>query len=147
MDDLDRLVAEQACAQLIIGYARMLDAGDWDAVAALYTDDGRMSRPTAPDDFTQGRAAILDGFKARPPRASRHICANISVEVLGAAEARAVSQILLFTGEASADGGLAQQSALPPMVGTYHDKMVKTAQGWRFSERRGALDFKPAKQG
>lgn len=147
MDDLDRLLSEQACAQLIISYARCLDAGDWDAVAAFYTEDGRMSRPTAPDDFIQGRETILAGFKARPPRASRHICANISVEVLGPADARAVSQILLFTGDASADGGLAQQSALPPMVGTYQDKMVRTPQGWRFAERRGSLDFKPAKQG
>lgn len=147
MDDVNRLLAEQACAQLIIGYARLLDAGDWDAVADLYIEEGRMSRPTAPDDFTHGRAAILAGFKARPPRASRHICANISIEVLGAAEARAVSQILLFTGEASVEGGLPQQSALPPMVGTYQDRLVKTAQGWRFAERRGALDFAPAKQG
>ncbi len=143
MNDLDRLLAEQACAQLIIGYARLLDAGAWDEVAALYVEDGRMSRPTAPDDFTQGRAAILAGFKARPPRASRHFCANISVEVHSATEAQATSQILLFTGEAS-DEGLPQQSPLPPMVGTYQDRMVKTVDGWRFAERRGALDFKPA---
>ena len=42
MDDLARLTAERACERLIISYAALNDAGDWDAVAALYTDAGRM---------------------------------------------------------------------------------------------------------
>lgn len=146
MSAIDTLLAEQACTKLIITYASLLDAGQWDDVAALYTDDGRMSRPTAPDAYTEGRDAILASFKARPPRASRHICANIRVELVADGQARATSQILLFTGDAGEPGTLAQQSALPPMVGTYADKMVLTADGWRFAERRGSLDFRPASQ-
>ena len=145
MSPIERVIDEQACTRLIISYAQLLDAGQWADVAALYMPDGRMSRPTAPDDFVEGRDAILAGFLARPARASRHICANICVDVLTAQAARATSQILLFVGEADPAGGLPHQSALPPMVGTYQDQLVKTAQGWRFAERRGALDFRPAK--
>ena len=133
MDMISRIVAARACEKLIIDYAALNDAGDWDAVAALYIDDGRMSRPTAPDDFIEGREAILAAFRNRPARTTRHICANIRVMAESANIAAAASQILLFTGADQA-----------PLVGSYADRLVLTEQGWRFAERRGSLDFPPA---
>jgi ketosteroid isomerase-like protein len=128
-DPLATLLAERAIERMIIDYAAANDAGDWDAVAAMYLPEGRMSRPSAPDAFIEGAGAILAAFKARPARASRHVVANIRVNVTGDA-ATATSQILLFTA--------AQQ---PPLVGSYADTLVRTADGWRFAERRGSLDF------
>jgi ketosteroid isomerase-like protein len=128
MDELARLLAERACERLVIDYAALNDVGNWDAVAALYLPEGRMSRPTTPDDFVEGRDAILAAFKARPVRATRHICANIRVDVDGD-NATATSQILLFTGHEA------------PKVGSYADTFARTADGWRFAERRGSLDF------
>lgn len=144
MTDIETMLAEHACAKLITQYAALLDAGRWDDVAALYVADGRMSRPTAPDDFMEGRDAILASFTARPPRISRHVCINIQVNVLHDDQAMVTSQILLFTADAADDGGLPVQSAAPPMVGTYADRLVRTDAGWRFAERRGSLDFRPA---
>jgi ketosteroid isomerase-like protein len=118
----------RAIKRLIIDYAAHNDAGDWDVVAALYVPEGRMSRPTAPDDFIEGPVAILAAFKSRPARTTRHICANIRVNVDGD-RATATSQILLFTGHEA------------PKVGSYADKFTRTADGWRFVERRGSLDF------
>lgn len=126
----DRLIAERACERLIIDYAALVDDADWSSVAALYTPNGRMSRPTAPDQFIEGREAILAGFLARPPRVTRHICANIRVNLVSAVEARATSQILLFT---AADAA--------PLVGSYADTIVDEGEGWRFAVRRGSLDF------
>ncbi len=144
MTPIDTMLAEHACEKLIKTYAALLDACQWDDVAQLYVVDGRMSRPTAPDDYVAGREAILASFTARPPRISRHVCINIRVDVISAEAATAVSQILLFVAEPGEEGGLPAQSPLPPMVGTYHDKLTLTPQGWRFVERRGSLDFKPA---
>jgi ketosteroid isomerase-like protein len=120
---------EWAIEKLIIGYGALNDAADWDAVAALYVPDGRMSRPVAPDDFIEGRDAILGAFKARPPRTTRHICANVRVQVDGHS-ATAESQIMLFAAKDT-----------PPLVGSYHDRLTRTPEGWRFTERRGSLDF------
>lgn len=144
MTPIDTMLAEHACEKLIKTYAALLDGCRWDDVAQLYVEDGRMSRPTAPDDYVAGREAILASFTARAPRISRHVCINIRVDVTSAEAATAVSQILLFVAEPGEEGGLPVQSPLPPMVGTYHDKLVLTADGWRFAERRGSLDFKPA---
>ena len=129
--DFARLFAERAIERLIIDYAALNDAGDWQALAALYLPDGRMSRPTAPDVFITGRDAILAAFVGRPQRVARHIVANLRVTVADST-ATATSQILLFTAPAA-----------PPLVGTYHDRLVLTAAGWRFAERAGSLDFPP----
>jgi ketosteroid isomerase-like protein len=129
MQALERLLAERAIERMIADYAAFTDLGDWDAVAAMYLPQGRMSRPTAPDAFIEGRDAILAAFKARPARTSRHVVANVRVAVEGGS-ATATSQILLFT---TADK--------PPLVGTYADRLELTGEGWRFAERRGSLDF------
>jgi ketosteroid isomerase-like protein len=135
-------MARAAIAELITRYAALSDAGDWEALAALYTEDGRMSRPISPDDYISGRTGILAALRSRPRRVSRHIVANILVTLENEAAARASSQLLLYTGTAADDGGLPVQSTAPPLVGTYADILVKTAAGWRFTERRGSLDFR-----
>ena len=133
MDDLERLIEERSIESLLVQYVADNDAGNWEALAAAYTKNGRMSRPTAPDDFIEGQAEILAAFQARPPRKSRHVVANILVNVNADKTATAQSQILLF---------LEQKSA--PLVGSYADKLTKEEDGnWRFVERRGSLDFTP----
>ncbi|MFM5948977.1 MAG: nuclear transport factor 2 family protein [Novosphingobium sp.] len=132
MDLLARLLDERAIERLILDYAAMLDAGDSEGLAACFAEHGRSNRPTDPEVFTEGRGALLAAFKARPPRKARHVFANICVDVDGD-HATATSQVLLFT---AADK--------PALVGSYADRLVRTAEGWRFAERRGSLDFPPA---
>lgn len=130
MDALERLLHERAIERLLVDYVAWNDASDWERVAGSYVAEGRMSRPTAPDDFIEGREAILAAFRARPARQSRHIVANIRVDVAEGGTATAESQILLFL----------EQKA-PPLVGSYRDRLRLTDEGWRFVERRGSLDF------
>jgi hypothetical protein len=143
MDEAGVWLAKAAIAELITRYALLNDTAEWDAVAALYTEDGRMSRPTAPDEFISGRTAILQAFRNRPRRASRHIVANVLVTLESESRAQATSQILLFTGSAAEDGGMPLQSSASPLIGSYQDTLLRTAAGWRFLERRGSLDFRP----
>jgi hypothetical protein len=138
----DRELTELACTRLINHYANLADAGDWEAVAHLYTENGRFARPSGDGSFIEGRQAILDSFLARPARAQRHIFANTVVTVEGPATARAFSAILLFQGDPAADGGLPVLNANSPLVGWYRDLIVQTPAGWRFQERVGGLDFK-----
>lgn len=142
MDHHECQSIEQSCTRLINLYANLNDAQDWDAVAALYTEDAVMCRPSGGDPV-EGRAAILAAFKARPPRAQRHVVSNIVVDVEGPATARSFCTIVLYQGEPSEDGGLPVQSANSPLVGWYRDLIVLTPAGWRFKERVGGLDFKP----
>lgn len=128
-DPAERRAIEAECARLINLYANLNDAADWVGVAALYAEDGVMTRPTAPDQPVVGRAAILAAFQARPPRTTRHFCTNIVIDVESATAARGESAMLLFTGSPA------------PLVGSFHDRFVLTDAGWRFAERRGSLHF------
>ncbi len=124
-----RRAIEWECSRLINLYATLNDAARWPEVAQLYTRDGLMTRPSAPDIAIVGRAAILAAFTGRPARATRHICANIVIDAEDATTARGTSAMLLFTGGPA------------PLVGSFADRFALTDEGWRFSERRGALDF------
>jgi hypothetical protein len=120
---------EWDCARLVAHYANLNDAGRWEEVAALFAADGRLSRPSAPNDWVVGREAILAAFRARPPRTTRHACSNVVIDVLSADEAVGESAMLLFNGGAT------------PLVGSFFDRFVRTEEGWRFGERRGVLTF------
>ena len=141
-----RRAIEWDVTRLIHLYVNLNDAGDWDGVAALYTEDGVLRRPSGGDPVA-GRTAILAAFRARPPRAQRHVVANIVVDVLGDAEARAFSVIVLYMGDPAPDGDrntpLPVMAANAPLVGSFSDRVVLTGDGWRFAERLGALDFAP----
>jgi len=125
----ERRAIEWDCARLVALYANLNDAARWEELAALYTQDGIMTRPTAPAAPIIGRAAILAAFQARPPRKTRHLCSNVVVEVSSSTEACGESAMVLFT----ADG--------PPAVGSFNDRFALTADGWRFAERRGSMAF------
>ena len=147
MKDKKRRAIEADCERLIKLYVNLNDAQAWEAVAALYTEDARFSRPSRPHDVIVGREAILASMKARPPRKQRHVIANIVVDVVDEDTAKAFSVIVLYMGDAADDGG--QGNALPiqdsasPLIGTFTDHIVRTSDGWRFAERVGALDFRP----
>ncbi len=142
MTEEERRSIEADCERLIKRYVNLNDAQDWRAVAALYTEDAVFRRPSGGDPI-EGREAILASFLARPARAQRHVIANVVVDVEDQTHARAFSVIVLYQGDPAPEGALPAMDAKSPLVGTFTDKLVRTAEGWRFAERVGGLDFRP----
>lgn len=129
MTEAQRLAIEWHCARLVALYANLNDEARWEELAELYTIDGAMARPTAPDKLILGRAAILAAFQSRPSRKTRHICTNVVIDVTSATAARGVSAMLLM------------QPNTPPLAGSFHDTFQLTDDGWRFCQRRGSLSW------
>ena len=122
----------------IIHYARLNDAGDFEAIALLYTPDAVFSRPTEPEVHIRGRPAILATLRARAPRTTRHVMTNIEVMVDSSTRARARSTVLLFVGDA-------QPSPTPikgTLVGSFDDILEAHGNEWLFAQRLGALQMK-----
>lgn len=118
-------------------FAQLNDAARWDEVAALFTEDGRFTRPSDPAHPIVGRTAILQTFLARsaaPPR--RHLVADPVIESLDGttAHARCTSILLTCLGEGSGTISL----------GYFQDELAKTGEGWRFKSRVGSTAIPPA---
>ena len=129
MTGAERQAIEWECARLIALYANLNDAHRWAELVALYHPDGLMTRPTAPDVEIRGHTAILAAFEARAPRTTRHVCANVVIDVADETMATGHSAMLLFLEDR------------PALVGSFDDRFVRHDGVWRFLERRGSLTF------
>ena len=139
LSDLDRMLAEHACARLAIGYALCSDSRDIDGFVALWSEDGVWENTRGP---IRGSAAIRQYLDDAPKTSlGRHVCSNIQVTVEDEAHANGLSY---FTFYHAPEPGPETPVTLagPAFVGRYIDAYVKTPAGWRFASRRLELTFK-----
>jgi uncharacterized protein (TIGR02246 family) len=131
--NLARLVDQQAIAELIAGtYPHALDTGDFDAYAALYTEDGEL---TLQGNTVKGRAAIK-AFVAALPTEPRviHPITNLSYEVDGdTATGGAYWQ----------DVGLVNGAPGVVVAGRYEDTLRKVDGKWQIAKRGIVIEFAP----
>lgn len=142
MNVAERLQIEEACRRLSLEFARLNDDGQYEALAALFTEDGVLCRPLAPELALRGRAAILADMRRKPADAlSHHVCSNILVDVLADDEAVGSTYFTVYLQH----GGVSRDRPFDftgtVHVGVYADRYRLTGEGWRISERRGVNRF------
>ena len=137
MDDLSRLVAEQACAALITRYTHLVDEGHASEVADLFTAEGVWASPEA---RLEGRDAIRAAFLRREQsrRRSRHVCTNVAIDVTDEDNAAGLCYLTLFRTDAEATPA---RGTAPDLIGVYRDHFVRTEDGWRFASRLTEVSF------
>src|SRR6218665_1397922 len=59
---VDRMLAEQACRDLVVQAAAFTDAQSHEDFAALFTEDGVLIRPGP--EHIQGQAAIIESYRS-----------------------------------------------------------------------------------
>ena len=138
--DTQQLADIEACRALIVEFAARIDAGQADTLGELLTEDASFARPTMPDKLINGREAILAAFASRPKHlVSQHLNLNIRIRITGPDSAEGHSVVMLFLGNAADE--LVPGKGRPagaPLLGTWTDRFVRTPEGWRFRDRRGA---------
>lgn len=137
----ERLTIEHHCIRLVHLAAHHVDFVRADQFAALFTADGRL---TIAGTTSEGTDNIRARIAARPAdQISRHVCANIVVDVLSPDEATGTSYVCLYRGR-----GTTPLSALPMemplLVGHFVDRFVRTPDGWRIANRTLNTDFRRA---
>jgi uncharacterized protein (TIGR02246 family) len=137
-DDLARRVQRLedllAIHQLFVDYGRYLDAGDIDAYASLFAEDGEVL--LGPLGRAKGRAAIKELMtKAVGGRqgSSYHIISSPQVVLDGD---RATATVMWSVIARTAEGGAALT-----MVGRHEDELRREREGWRFVRRKGYVDL------
>jgi uncharacterized protein (TIGR02246 family) len=134
---LQRLENLQAINQLFIDYGEHLDAGDFDAYAELFADDGEVV--LGPMGRAKGRAEIkelMTTLLADRVGTTFHIVSSPRIE-LGVDSA---TSTVMWSVATLADDGLARIS----MIGHHIDDLVRTDRGWRFRRRRGTVNLPSA---
>lgn len=141
MNDTTDAAAESACIRIVHASAAANDRRDWAALAALYTVDGELVRPSG--QVVTGRDAIEAAYRSGPAdRRTRHVCTNTLVAMTSATTASATTSVLLFTWtepEAGSDDAADLPAAKGPAIGEFADELVLTDDGWRLASRRASL--------
>ena len=121
-----------AVTQVLHRYCDYVDRGPWEEIAPLFVDDAVFDLG---ESRLHGRAEIAAFYERRSTKAglvSRHVLTN-SVVTISGEEATATSTILLFR---------EVQPTQPVLVGTYHDRLRLTPDGWRFVSKRLEVVFR-----
>lgn len=140
LTSIERAAIGWECERLIHLYAMLNDAGDFQAMAEMFTDDGVFARPSQGDVLIRGKAAILAAYTSRPPRFTRHLITSVAVTVEDEAHARAHSYLTLHAGRPGDDLPRAAEPVY--LIGDFKDRFVKNGDVWKFSERLGSLALK-----
>ena len=120
--------------QLFVDYGRHLDAGDFDAYAELFADDGEvflgpMGRAKGRDEIRALMTKTLGGTAG----SSIHIISSPAVALDGDA---ATSEVMWTVVQRDADG-----NPLVSMIGRHRDDLVRERGRWRFLRRKGYVDI------
>ncbi len=134
---VQRLEDIMAIHQLFIDYGHALDAGDFDAYADLFAEDGEVLLGP------MGRARGREEIKALMTKAlsggvgsSFHIISSPQVQLDGD---RASSQVM-WSVVSRDDNGRASLT----MIGHHRDDLVRENGRWKFARRRGFVDIPAA---
>jgi hypothetical protein len=144
LSDLEVLVIEHACTQLVVDFAFAIDRKEFAKLASIFDEAATYTRPIEPDIVVRGRDNILRLFDSRPPdRITIHLYSNIRIEVLSADRARGSSRIALIAGSTNNEKHPQFGHKADPrqLYGGYEDEFVKTTQGWRILNRRGYVQL------
>ncbi|WP_019169983.1 nuclear transport factor 2 family protein [Pseudaminobacter salicylatoxidans] len=135
----DRMQIELQCMRLVTAFAVNLDLRSYDEVVALFAPDA-VYRPR--HTTFRGQEGVRAYLQSRPhERISRHIISNCLIDVLGPDEARGYCVLTYFVDEGGTGGGEPAPLAGAKLVGDYHDRFVRTPEGWRITERIGEIVF------
>ncbi len=126
------LADKDAIRELLHRYCMCMDEGRFEELGALFADDGTWS---APYRSATGPAAITAWLAQSVPAAPKrmHFVMN-SIITPEAGQAQARSNYLVMV--EGPDGPVAS------VCGTYDDRLVRTADGWRFQQRTLIHAFK-----
>jgi hypothetical protein len=133
----ETLEIERACEGLVLDFAYYSDRQEYEAMAALFTPHGTMTRPSG--DALIGRDAIVESYRSKAGgRVTRHFCTNIRITVESPESARGLTYALVYSATAGrlpvAHFGI--EADPRHLVGEFEDEFVLTKEGWRIAARQ-----------
>jgi len=133
MTSIESAADQIAIHDLAARFTDAVNRRDPDALAALFTEDGQWHVPGVPP--AQGRAAISERLAGLLENFARLIQLTHSGHVDVDGESASAVWYVTETAQDAADNGF-------EFTGAYTDTLVRTAEGWRFSQRSFAFLYR-----
>ncbi len=140
--ELRLLLAEAGCRRSVLRSAHCMDAPDPAGLAALFTAEGELRRPSG--QAVQGRAAIEALYRDRPAtRLTRHLLLSTLVTLQGSGQASALSRVLLWVGDLDDPiGPQGRPRQGPPLLGCFDDQLLRQPDGqWVIPRRLASFEL------
>jgi ketosteroid isomerase-like protein len=134
---------EAACHALAVDYAEIIDSQDYARLTEVFAADATFLRPMAPKEPIHGADKIVAMFQARPRgRLTQHLISNFRVRMETMDTAVGTCRVLFFSSdESEPETPEGRKAASKQSIGVYHDRYVRTKNGWRIAERLGSMVF------
>lgn len=114
--------------ELIERYSYSVNERDWVALESCYTEDAVWDVGPPFDFRLEGRAQIVEIASGKISEELYVVqTPHATVVQVDGLSANAITT--MFEAVRSVDGGM-------QIIGTYYDRLVKTVEGWRFTERK-----------
>ncbi|WP_327094243.1 nuclear transport factor 2 family protein [Nocardia vinacea] len=128
---IQEIIDRAAILDTVVAYARALDTKDWETLAALFTDDARWEY-TATGDKLDGPTAIVARIRPSLERldTTQHFNSNHVITVHEDAAEHTCYYHAQHIRRGLPDGEFFVAG------GSYHDRLRRTTNGWRFVSRR-----------
>lgn len=138
IEALTRIEANELIRELLSAYCGAVDAGDFEAMAALFVDEtGYIDGGVV--GHNRGRAAIAAAFRKltgpMPTTSWAHLTGNVVIRHHAPGVASVRSQ---FLGAAQERGS---KNVVVAAAGRYEDEVVVVDGEWKFASRRIHLDL------
>lgn len=143
MTEEERRQASWEIQDVVTRMVRHLDLGEYEAFASFFTEDASWTRRGR---TSNSRQEIIDSTKATRSKTLliRHVLTNFVIDF---EDANNASMTCYMTG-ARTDTGEAPKYPSPftdQALWEYHDKLLKTKEGWRVKSRKTKPIFQKGK--
>jgi len=141
LSDMATLLAKQACREVVMQAAEAVDAQNYGAFVALFTEEATLVRPGGP--VLTGRAEILQVYRNKDPhRMTHHLICNHLVTLTAEDKAASRCKVLLYASDQRRElTSKGRQADAQQMAGVIEDALVLTDEGWKIQGRHAWFEL------
>ena len=138
LEQTQHITAE--CQRVALAFGLHVDFAQYEMCAALFTEDATFERK---GEILRGRTQILAAQQSRPAGLrTRHHCLSPWITVVDADHAEGITYFSTYRHEGQEPLAGPAPMAGPETVGEFHDRFVRTPQGWKIDSRIARAAFR-----
>jgi uncharacterized protein (TIGR02246 family) len=136
------LAAQLACERLLVRLFHCLDARDYEAVAACFTEDALWLRQ---GKELRGPTQVLEALQQRTATIHvHHLLTNIDVRLIGKNQAKSIAYMMVYRSDTGRPPQFPIKAAGPELVAVCTAEYRRGSEGWRVTGLATVITYSSA---